>query len=105
MGYVGYVHEKFGLSALTLMLVLGANGAYFAARYRPWVLVPVLLVAILLWALNLRDLLTPRIFILERGAIYWVLSWIAPAIVLGGVALGYLTRRRARIAVVADESR
>ena len=97
------LHSKLGLSFLAFSLILGTAGAYFAARYRPWLLIPVLLLVITLCALNFGDVLERRIFISQYGTLYWTFSWIVPAIIVGGGALGYLTRSRARGFVPAVE--
>ena len=96
IGFVWDLHKKFGLSTLMLLLLLGTAGAYFAAKYRPWMLIPVVLLASALCALNFGDLLESRVFISEHGLVYRTLSWVTPVIILGGGVLGYIARRRVR---------
>lgn len=96
IAFVWGLHKNFGLSALVVSLLLGTAGAYFAAKYRPWMLIPVFLLVSVLCALNFADVLESRVFISEHGVVYWTLSWITPAVILGSGTIGYFARRRAK---------
>jgi hypothetical protein len=86
---IAALYQRFGLVALLVTLVSVTAGAYFAARDRPWLLVPVLFLATLLYGLNVANSLTG-----EHSVFYGGLSWMSLAITIGGAVLGYLTRRR-----------
>jgi hypothetical protein len=87
------LHSEFGLAFLGISLVVGIVIAYFAARYRPWMLIAALVLVGMLCALNIGDLIARRIFVSQQGPVYWAFSWIAPVIIVGGGVFGYLVRR------------
>lgn len=90
------LHRTFGASFLLFSLVLGTAIAYFAGRYRPWILIVAVFLASTICAVNYNELLISRVFISDHGFAYQAFSWITPAIILAGGVLGYRMRRRAR---------
>jgi len=94
--------KEAGFPELILDGAFGVLGAYFAARYRPWFLLALLLYPGLFFMAHLMELLDPSVgpaIRIEVGSLYWLywgLSWFAPAATLVAGLLGYVARRRVR---------
>jgi len=91
--------------SLTFVLgvaVAGAVGAFFASRYRPWLLSVVLLVVGVFFAAQYAELLDPSVgpaIRREAGAFYVLMSWSGLFFVIAGAVIGLLVRGRHRVPI------
>jgi hypothetical protein len=89
--------------SLTLVLgvvIAGAVGAFFASRYRPWLLGVVLLVVGVFFAGQYAELLDPAVgpaIRREAGILYVLMSW--SGLFIAGAVIGLLIRRRHQVLI------
>jgi hypothetical protein len=79
------------------VVIAGAVGAFFASRYRPWLVGVVLLVVAVFLAGQYAELLDPAVgpaIRREAGAFYVLMSWSGLFFVIAGAVIGLLIRRR-----------
>jgi hypothetical protein len=87
------------LTVVLSVVIAGAIGAFFASRYRPWLLGVVLLIVGVFFAGQYAELLDPSVgpaIRREAGDFYVLMSWCGLFFVVAGALIGLLVRRRHR---------
>ena len=90
------------LTVVLGVVIAGAVGAFFASRYRPWLLSVVLLAVGVFFAGLYAELLDPTVgpaICREAGTFYVLMSWFGLFFVIAGAVIGLLVRRRHRMVI------
>ena len=92
--------KELSILSLFLWTVLPLVPAYFAARYRPWLLLLVLPIPLFMLAAHLQEITDPWIgpaILDEAGAGYVALSWSGPVLLVAVVLVGFYARFNSRV--------
>lgn len=89
--------KELSLFSVWLWVIVGAAGIFFAARFRPWLLliaVPLLSFFFYVQLSEVTDSSVGPAMLREAGYIYIVSLWAAPVLAVVGAILGWWLRKR-----------
>jgi hypothetical protein len=96
LGHAEVMDKEFSLFTVILWGVFGGLLVFFAARFKPWLLLVLLPVVGSFFYLQLSELVDPYVgpaIATEAGRLYIFISWAAPVLVLVSGSAGFVWRR------------